>query len=77
MSLKAYRLTPQALKMLGENEQNITPEFVKSLHLSFDKMFHEVPIMIKNSPLANALCCQIVEMKPKDNGNQFLDLGTS
>jgi len=77
LSLKAFRLTPQALKMLNESENNITPEFVKSLHLSFDKIFHEVPIVIKNSPLASALCCQIVEMKPQDKGTQFLDLGTS
>jgi len=77
LSLKAFRLTPQALKMLTESEVNITPEYVKSLHLSFDKMFHEVPIIIRNSPLASALCCQIVEMKPADKGTQFLDLGTS
>lgn len=76
LSLKAYRLTPQALKLLAENENSITPELVKSLHLSFDRMFHEVPLVIRNSPLANALCCQLVEMKPADRGTQFLDLGT-
>jgi len=77
LSLKVFRLTPQALKMLNESETNITPELVKSLHLSYDKMFHEVPLMIRNSPLANALCSQIVEMKPADRGTQFLDLGTA
>lgn len=76
LTLKAYRLTPQALKLLADgNENNITPEFVKSLHLSYDKLFHEVPIMIRNSPLANALCCQLLEMKPS-RATQFLDLGT-
>jgi len=76
LTLKAYRLTPQALKLLADgNENNITPEFVKSLHLSYDKLFHEVPIMIRNSPLANALCCQLLEMKP-GRATQFLDLGT-
>jgi len=77
LSLKVFRLTPAALKMLAENEHSISPEFIKSLHLSYDKMFHEVPLVIYNSPLANALCCQIVEMKPADKGTQFLDLGTA
>jgi len=77
LSLKAYRLTPHALKLLADIEGNITPELVKSLHLSYDRMFHEVPLVIRNSPLANALCCQLIEMKPQDRGLQFLDLGTS
>jgi len=75
LTLKAYRLTPQALKLLADTENVITPEFVKSLHLSYDKLFHEVPIMIRNSPLANALCCQLMEMKP-EQATQFMDLGT-
>lgn len=42
LTLKAYRLTPAALKLLADgNENTITPEFVKSLHLSYDKLFHE------------------------------------
>jgi len=76
LTIKAYRLTPQALKLLAENENVITPELVKSLHLSYERLFHEVPVVIKNSPLANALCCTMVEMKP-DQGTQFLDLGTA
>jgi len=75
LTLKAYRLTPPALKLLADNENMITPELVKSLHLSYDKLFHEVPIMIRNSPLANALCCQLMEMKP-ERATQFMDLGT-
>jgi len=77
LSLKAYRLTQQALKLLAENENSITPDLVKQLHLSYDKLFHEVPLVIRNSPLANTLCCQLLEMKPADKGTQFLDLGTS
>lgn len=75
LTLKAYRLTPPALKLLADNENMITPELVKSLHLSYDKLFHEVPVMIRNSPLANALCCQFLEMKP-ERATQFMDLGT-
>lgn len=76
LTIKAYRLTPQALKLLAENENIITPELVKSLHLSYERLFHEVPVVIKNSPLANALCCTMVEMKP-DKATQYLDLGTA
>jgi len=76
LTLKAYRLTPPAVKLLAENENAITPELVKSLHLSYDKLFHEVPVMIRNSPLANALCCQLMEMKP-ERATQFMDLGTA
>ncbi|CAL8096859.1 unnamed protein product [Orchesella dallaii] len=76
LTIKAYRLTPQALKLLAENENTITPELVKSLHLSYERLFHEVPVVIKNSPLANALCCTMSEMKPA-KATQFLDLGTA
>jgi len=76
LSLKAYRLTPQALKLLAENENMITPELVKSLHISYDKLFHEVPILIRNSHLTCALLCQLNEMKP-NKGPQYLDLGTA
>jgi len=76
LTLKAYRLTPPALKLLADNNENaITPEFVKSLHLSYDRLFHEVKVVIRNSPLANALCCQLMDMKP-ERANQFMDLGT-
>ncbi|ODN02856.1 Eukaryotic translation initiation factor 3 subunit H [Orchesella cincta] len=76
LTIKAYRLTPQALKLLAENENTITPELVKSLHLSYERLFHEVPVVIRNSPLANALCCTMSEMKPA-KATQFLDLGTA
>ena len=39
-------------------------------------MFEEVPIIIKNSHLINAVCCEIEEAKPSVNPYNYLDLAT-
>ncbi|XP_023346196.1 eukaryotic translation initiation factor 3 subunit H [Eurytemora carolleeae] len=76
ISLKAFRLTPEAIKMFKEGD--FSPEYVKDLKLSYETMMVEVPIVIKNSHLMNALLLELQEQLTLDvGGAQFLDLGTS
>ena len=49
---------------------------VKKAGLSFEEMFEEVPLVIKNSHLTNALCCELEEVSPPENPYDFLDLAT-
>lgn len=39
-------------------------------------MFEEVPVIVKNSHLVNALLCQVEELTPAENKYQLLDLAT-
>lgn len=76
ISLKAYRLTPEAIKMFKEND--FSPDYVKDLKLSYETMLAEVPIVVKNSFLMNALLMELQQQLPLDmGGTQFLDLGTA
>merc|ERR1712014_304476 len=53
LSVKAYRMTKEAIKMFKEGD--FTPDAVKDLHISCETMFTQVPIVVKNSHLMNAL----------------------
>lgn len=76
LSVKAYRLTPEAIKMFKEGD--FSPDAVKDLHVSYETLFTEVPIVIKNSHLVNALLLELSEQIGLDMGGaQHLDLGTS
>merc|ERR1712088_155553 len=59
-------------------EGDFTPDAVKDLHISYETMFTQVPIVIKNSHLMNALLLEMQESLTLDvGGTQFLDLGTA
>jgi translation initiation factor 3 subunit H len=76
LSLKAYRLTGEAIKMFKEGD--FSPDAVKDLHVSYESLFTEIPIVIKNSHLVNALLLELSEQIGLDMGGaQHLDLGTS
>lgn len=76
ISLKALRLTPEAIKMFKEGD--FSPDTVKDLKMSYESLMSEVPIVIKNSHLMNALLLELQEQLPLEvGGAQYLDLGTS
>lgn len=76
LSLKAYRMTRDAVKMFKDND--FSPDSIKDLHISFETMFSQVPIVVKNSHLMNALLLDIQDQLPMSvGGNQYLDLGTA
>ena len=59
-------------------EGDFTPDAVKDLHISYETMFTQVPIVVKNSHLMNALMLEMQESLTLDvGGTQFLDLGTA
>jgi len=73
VSLKAFLLTQDTLKLVKDGDY--TAEAVKESGVSYENLLTEVPIVIKNSHLMNALLLELEEQQ--DAGNQFLDLGTS
>merc|ERR1711915_466128 len=74
LSIKAYRLTPEAISVV--QERDYTPETLKKMKLGYDSIFQEIRVVIKNSHLVNTLLCELYEMMPSSQGQQFLDLGT-
>merc|ERR1712034_185826 len=65
-----------AIKMFKEGD--FSPESIKDLHISFETMFTQVPIIIKNSHLMNALLLEMQDQLPLTaGGTQYLDLGTA
>lgn len=75
LTLKAYRLTPQAIAMYKEGD--FAAEALKNLKISYEKLFVEIPIYIKNSPLTNIMMSELGELIPEESGTHFLDLGTA
>lgn len=75
LTVKAYRLTPQAIKLFKEND--FSPETLRSLKISYETLLMEVPIVIKNSTLTNILLSELTDYVPPQEGSTFLDLGTA
>lgn len=75
LTLKAYRLTPQAINMYKDGD--FTPEALRQLKIGYETLLMEVPIVIKNSSLTNILLSELTEYVPPQEGSNFLDLGTA
>jgi len=75
LSIKAYRLSATAMQMYKDGD--FSSESIKTNKLSFESMFDEIPVIVKNSHLCNALLCELTEMIPDHQGNQYLDLGAA
>lgn len=75
LSLKALRLTPTMMSMYRDGD--FSQDVIKQQGLSFETMFEEVPVIIRNSNLVNALMCEIDELAPGENKYSFLDLATN
>lgn len=75
LTLKAYRLTPQAIELYKEGE--FTPEALLKLKVGYETLFSEVPIVVKNSALTNIMMSELAELVPEEEGSKFLDLGTA
>ena len=64
--MKAYRMTKDAVKMFKDND--FSPDSIKDLHISFETMFTQVPIVVRNSHLMNALLLDIQDQLPRTGG---------
>lgn len=78
LTLKAYRLTPQAISMIDlYKEEKLTPDALRQLKIGFEKLFVEIPIHVRNSALSNIMMSELQEMVKEEEGSHFLDLGTA
>ena len=57
LTLKAYRLTPQAIEMYKEN--NFTNESILKLKMGYEHLLVEIPVVVRNSPLINIMLSEI------------------
>lgn len=57
-------------------ESDFTPDAISKHNISFENMFEEIPVVLKNSHLVNALLCELAETTKRDYKFNFLDLGT-
>lgn len=75
LMLKAYRLTPEAIKLFKDGE--FTSEALKNSKVGYENLFVELPIVVRNSPLTNIVMSELEEMVPEEAGTKYLDLGTA
>ncbi|XP_064484357.1 eukaryotic translation initiation factor 3 subunit H-like [Ornithodoros turicata] len=75
LSLRAFRLTDSSMKLMADGE--FGPENFKSSRCSFETIFEEIPVVIRNSHLANIMLCELEEYVPPDVGRQFFDMSTA
>ncbi|XP_070555504.1 eukaryotic translation initiation factor 3 subunit H-like [Ptychodera flava] len=73
LCLRAYRLTPLLMHMYKDGD--FTPDSIRKANLSFQQMFEEIPIVIRNSHLINAMLCEIQSTQTSQPDN-FLSLTT-
>lgn len=75
LTLKAYRLTPQAIAMYKDGD--FTPDALRLHKIGYEKLFVEIPIQIRNSALTNIMMLELQDMIQEEEGSHFLDLGTA
>uniref|UniRef100_A0A224ZAH7 Eukaryotic translation initiation factor 3 subunit H n=1 Tax=Rhipicephalus zambeziensis TaxID=60191 RepID=A0A224ZAH7_9ACAR len=75
LSLRAFRLSQPAMKLLASND--FSAEQFKNARCSFENMFEEIPVVIRNSHLVNILLCELSDTTPVDVGKQLLDMSTA
>lgn len=74
LSVKAYRLSPEAVQLCYKD---FSPESVKKAGLTYERLFVELPVSIRNSHLGNIYLCEMaLKQKRRAPKQHFLDLGT-
>jgi len=74
LALKALRLSPMMMDLYKENI--FTADKMAESKINFENIYEEVPIVVKNSHLMNALCCEMEDRNEENNSFPFLDLAT-
>ncbi|XP_027031797.1 eukaryotic translation initiation factor 3 subunit H-B isoform X1 [Tachysurus fulvidraco] len=75
LSLKAYRLTPKLMEIC--REKDFSSESLKKANVGYEKMFEEVPIVIKNSHLINVLLWDLEDKTAEVEKHELLSLSSS
>ncbi|XP_037958065.1 dentin sialophosphoprotein-like [Teleopsis dalmanni] len=75
LSLNAYRLSPQAIELYKSGD--FTAPTMRRLNVTFENLYHEIPIVYKNSALSNVLLNELVDVVPHlSNIYPILEMGT-
>lgn len=74
LSLKVFRLSDKMMTMYKDEE--FSAEKLAKSGLSFEAMFEEIPLVIRNSSLVNSLLCEIEVLSPHTQTDNFLSLST-
>jgi translation initiation factor 3 subunit H len=73
LTIKAYRLSEKAMKLCYKD---FSSQSIKRSGLSYENLFEELPVSIKNSHLVNVALCELGLMKKSGVSKPpFLDLG--
>jgi len=75
ISLKAYRLTPAMME--AQKKKDFSGEAMKEMKLNYENFMEELPVVIKNSHLVNAMLCELKDLAPATKKYSNLDLSTS
>ena len=57
-------------------EGDFTADAINRYSIGYENMFESIPVVLKNSHLANALLCELSASTQRDHKFNFLDLGT-
>lgn len=74
LSLKVFRLSDKMMSMYKDEE--FSAEKLAKSGLSFEAMFEEIPLVIRNSSLINSLLCEVEVLSPHTQTDNFLSLST-
>lgn len=74
LALKALRLSPTTMDLYSVGD--FSPDCMAESKINFESIYEEIPIVVKNSHLMNALCCELEEKNEENNSYPFLDLAT-
>lgn len=64
------------MQFYGTRDQDFSPDAVKAAGMSFEKMFIEIPVHIRNSHLVNSMLCELDDSLTDQQSFDYLDLGT-
>ncbi|KAF0290104.1 Eukaryotic translation initiation factor 3 subunit H [Amphibalanus amphitrite] len=76
LSLKAYRLTKQAMELV-KDKGYFNFDMLRNLKVGHENMFQELKVVIRNSHLVNALLSELSEVFPETLNLEAMDLGTA
>uniref|UniRef100_A0A8C4QSS2 Eukaryotic translation initiation factor 3 subunit H n=1 Tax=Eptatretus burgeri TaxID=7764 RepID=A0A8C4QSS2_EPTBU len=75
LSLKAYRITPKLMEVFKERDFSF--EGMKKAAVSYEHLFEEVPVVLKNSYLTNVLLWELEAKAPVSDKQELLSLASS
>lgn len=73
LSIRAFKLSAAAFQLYKE-DKDFTAEMLREKHVTYENLFQEIPVVIKNSTLTNVLLC---ELESVQDNTSFFTLPTS